>query len=198
MNQATHRGFSLVEMMVVIGIFTITMITVTASIVYFYRSNTYSLEQVTAITSGRRGIEYLTRDLREVTYAEDGAYPVATLGTSTVTFYADVDSTTDVEKVRYFLDSGMLMKGVIKATGNPLGYTGAEQVSIMAEYVRNLEKGVDIFVYKTATGTTITDLTKNQDVRFVRVSLIVNVNPNRLPEEFVLRGSATLRNLKDL
>lgn len=185
-------------MIVVLGIFTMTMIAVTSSILYFYRSNTYSVEQVSAIFSGRKGIENFTRDIREATYAEDGAYPIAAIGTSTVTFYADVDEQSDVERVRYFLDAGNLKRGVVKASGSPLAYTGAESISIMSEYVRNLEKGVNMFSYQTATGTAITSTTTTQQVRFVLISLIVNVNPNRLPEEFLLRGSASLRNLKGL
>lgn len=184
-------------MMVVLGIFTVTMLSVTSSIVYFYRSNTYSLEQTAAIFSGRKGIENFTRDMRETTYAEDGAYPIAAIGTSTVTFYADVDDESDVEKVRYYLNSGYLMRGVIKASGTPLAYTAAESSVIMSDYVRNLEKGVDIFTYQSATGTAITNASSTQQVRFVLISLIVNVNPNRLPEEFMLRGSSSLRNLKD-
>ena len=184
-------------MMVVLGIFTMTMISVTSSILYFYRSNTYSVEQVTAITAGRKGVENFTRDMREATYAEDGAYPIAAIATSTVTFYADVDDTNDVEKVRYFLDSGYLKRGVVKASGSPLAYTGAESVSIMSDYVRNLEKGVNMFTYKSATDTPVMSTTTTQNVRSVLISLIVNVNPNRLPEEFLLRGTVSLRNLKD-
>lgn len=192
-----RRGFSFIEMVVVIGIFSMTMISVTSSILYFYRSNTYSVEQVRAIFSGRRGIDNFTRDMREATYAEDGSYPVASIGTSTITFYADVDSQSDVEKIRYFLDSGDLKRGIIKASGSPLGYTGSESISIMSDYVRNLEKNVNIFSFQTATGTVITNASSTQKVRFVLMSLVVNVNPNRLPEEFLLRGSSSIRNLKD-
>ena len=47
-----------------------------------------------------------------------------------------------------------------------------------------------------STGTEITDYDNISDVSFVKVNLIVNVNPLRLPNEFMLRGTATLRNLK--
>ncbi len=194
-----NRGYTLVEMLVVIGIFTMSMITATASIVYFYRSNTYTVEQATAITSGRRGIEYFVKDAREVTYAETGAYPIVAMATSSMTFYADVDGQSDVEQVRYFLDQGFLKKGVAKATGTPLSYASStESIELVSDYVRNLEKGVDMFVYKNASGTPITIATSTQSLRTVDITLIVNVNPNRLPEEFTLRGTASLRNLKDI
>jgi type II secretory pathway pseudopilin PulG len=194
-----NSGFTAIEMIVVIGIFTMSMITATASIVYFYRSNSYSVEQTTAITSGRRGIEYFVKDAREATYAEDGAYPIVSMGTSSMIFYADVDAQSDVEKVRYFLDQGFLKKGVSKATGTPLSYASStEAIELVSDYVRNLEKGVNIFTYKNASSTEITIATSTQSLRTVDMTLIVNVNPNRLPEEFTLRGSASLRNLKDL
>lgn len=193
------RGYTVVEMLVVIGIFTMSMITATASIVYFYRSNTYTVEQATAITSGRRGIEFFVKDVRETTYAENGAYPIVAMATSSMTFYADVDAQSDVEKVRYFLDQGFLKKGVAKATGTPLSYASStEAVELVSDYVRNLEKGVDMFVYKNASGTPITIATSTQSLRTVDITLIVNVNPNRLPEEFTLRGTASLRNLKEI
>ncbi len=192
------KGFTLMETVVVIGIFTFAMTVITGSIVYFYRSNTYAVEQTSAIQSGRRAVEFFVRDVRETTYAEDGAYPIAALGTSTMTFYADVDGGGDVERVRYFLSAGNLMKGVIKASGNPLGYTGVESLSTVSEYVRNVEKGVDMFEYSDGDGVVVADLSDTQDVRFVEISAIVNVNPNRLPEEFLLSGSAALRNLRDL
>ncbi len=186
-------------MLVVIGIFTMSMITATASIVYFYRSNNYTVEQATAITSGRRGIEYFVRDVREATYAENGAYPIVDMSTSTMTFYSDVDGQSDVEQVRYFLDQGFLKKGIAKATGTPLGYASStESIELISDYVRNLEKGVNVFTYKNASGTPIAIATSTQSLRTVDITLIVNVNPNRLPEEFTLRGTASLRNLKDI
>ena len=192
------HGYTIAEMIIVLAIFSFGMVAITSSILYFYRSNTYAVEQTSAIQSGRRGIEYFVRDVREATYSEDGAYPIEMLGTSTVTFYADVDDTIDIEKIRYFLSSGNLMKGVTKASGIPLGYTGSESLSIVADYVRNLENDVDVFEYRDEDGAVISDLNLNQDVRFINVKLIVNVNPNRLPEEFLIDGSASLRNLKEL
>lgn len=195
----SNHGYTVVEMLVVIGIFTISMLTATASIVYFYRSNNYTVEQATAITSGRRGIEFFVRDVRETTYAENGAYPIVEMGTSTMTFYSDVDSQSDIEQVRYFLDQGFLKKGIAKATGTPLSYASStEAVELVSDYVRNLEKGVNMFTYKNASGTPITIATSTQELRTVDITLIVNVNPNRLPEEFTLRGTASLRNLKDI
>ena len=194
----TTRGFSFIEMIVVFGIFTMTMISVTSSIVYFYRSNTYSVEQVTAIFSGRKGIENFTRDIREAVYAENGAYPISSIATSTVTFYADVDEVVDIEKVRYFLEAGNLKRGIIKASGVPPVYTAAESIATVSDYVRNIEKNVDMFTYKSATSTVILNASSTQLVRTVDISLIVNVNPNRLPEEFLLKGSSAIRNLKDL
>lgn len=198
MMHARNRGYTLVEMMVVLAIFTFAMAAITASIVYFYRSNTYAVEQTSAIQSGRKGIEYFVQDVREATYAEDGAYPIEAMSTSSVTFYADIDAENDVERVRYYLSSGSLMRGVLKASGSPLVYTGSETESLVSEYVRNLEKDVDTFQFKDGNGNVITDFSETQEVRSVDISLVVNVNPFRLPEEFLLSGSAALRNLRGI
>ena len=54
----------------------------------------------------------------------------------------------------------------------------------------------DIFTYYNGDGLEIIPGNDLDEVRFVEVNLIVNVDPNRQPEEFVLRSSAYLRNLK--
>ena len=191
-------GLSFVEMLVAIGVFVIIMLALSSSLLYFYRANSYSIEQSFAVNAARRGVEILVRDLREATFSDEGAYPLVSGDAYSVSFYSDIDRDESVEKVRYFLDGGVLKKGVVNASGDPPSYTGAEAVSVVSDNVRNETQGVSIFRYYDKNRGEIFNVGLNlTDVVFVTVNLIVNVNPNRLPNEFTLRSSATIRNAKN-
>jgi Tfp pilus assembly protein PilV len=192
----TQKGMTLVETMVWVSVTSMIMLAITQSVSYFYRTNTYAVEQSAAVSSGQRGVGEMVRVFREAAYASDGAYPVISLATSSFAFYADIDSDPFIERVRYFLDGNSLKRGVIDPFGDPPVYTSAEIVSTISDNVRNLEKAVLLFDYYDRNGVLMTDLTRIGEVRFVRTTVIVNVNPYRLPNQFTLQSSAALRNLK--
>jgi len=187
---------TIIEAMVWVSITSMILLAITQSVQYFYRSNTYAVEQAAAVSSGQRGVSEMVRVIREAAYASDGAYPIVSMATSSFTFYADIDSDPFIERVRYFLSAGVLRRGIVDPAGDPPVYTGAEVVSSVSEDIRNVEKATDLFQYYDKNGVPMTDLTRIGEVRFVRATMIVNVNPNRLPNQFTLQSSAAMRNLK--
>lgn len=185
------------EMLVVVSVSSLVMGMIVASILYFYRSNTNTLEQALQIESARKGITQAVRDIREATYGDDGSYPIAAFATSSLTFYSDVDRDSSTERIRYFLQGSTFKKGVINPTGSPAVYNPAtEEISIVSEYTRNGDQNIPIFRYYTASSTEITTFATTTGIAFISINLVVNVNPARLPGEFTLKSSATLRNLK--
>lgn len=187
----------MIETMVVIGVFALVMIAVSSLILYFYRSNTITLEQAFAINSARKGIEFMVRDIREMVYSDEGAYPIININGNSFYFYSDIDRDNSVERVRYFMQNTDLKKGLTEAVGDPPKYLDSnETISTVSDSVRNIEQGINVFKYFDNQGVEITDYAKISDVAFVKINLIVNINTNRLPDEFTLRSSATLRNLK--
>lgn len=191
------NGFTIIETLVVIGVFTLVMLAISSSILYFYKSNTITLEQAFAINSARKGIEFMTRDIREIIYSDEGAYPIISIGANSFYFYSDIDRDNSIERVRYFMDGTDLKKGLTEAVGDPPKYLdGNEVISAISDSARNIEQGISVFKYFDEQGNEIVDYDKISDVAFVKVNLVVNINANRLPDEFTLRSSATLRNLK--
>jgi len=89
-----------------------------------------------------------------------------------------------------------LKKGVINPTGQPPSYpSDQEEVWTLTSYVRNTPP---IFKYFDQQGNEITELpTRLVDTKLMEVYLIVNINPNRSPQDFELRSAVQLRNLKD-
>lgn len=191
------RGLTLIETLVAIGIFSIIMISITNSIIFFYRANTSSLEQAYQIDSARRGLRFLVKDLREATYGDNGGYPIAHMASTSLTFYADTDKDTIIERIHYSLDGTNLYRNVLDSSGTPPTYSGGGATSTVSSYVRNAEEGVPLFRYYDAEGNEITNFIEVDEVRLVTVSIVVNILPIRAPEEFTLRSSATPRNLRN-
>jgi prepilin-type N-terminal cleavage/methylation domain-containing protein len=192
------RGFTLTETIVVVAIMGLMMSTIGSMLSYFYKSNGYALQQAQAVQSARKSIQTATADLREATYGADGAYPIAAVGTSTVTFYANSDGDAAVEKVRYYLSGTTLYRGVTQPTGNPQTYVGqTEAVSLVIPNVRNTNT-TPIFTYYDSSGTvlSVTGITTSA-IMSVGITVQTDVNPNRAPAIYTLTGESTLRNLRN-
>lgn len=190
-----QKGMTMLEMLVWIAIFSVTMAAVVSTLLYFYRTNRYTIEQASAVTSAQRGLEQVVKVIREGAYSSQGAFPIVSIAANDFVFYADIDSDALIERVHYYIQGTDLKRGVIEASGNPPDYTGGETVSTVAEYVRNIGQAITTFRYYDELGVEITNYTNWTAVRFVKVTLGVNVTPLTLPNQLTLNSSAAIRNL---
>lgn len=187
-----------IETVVWVAIFTSAMLALGSSLVYFYHTAHYAIEQSSAVASVQHSMDTMVRTIREAGYASDGAYPIVALATSSITFYAQVNQQSPyTQKVRFFVSGTSLMQGVVEPAGDPPAYTGTEVVSTLANYVQNQALATSTFTYYDAAGAQMTDLSRIGSVRFVRANVIVDVNPNDQPTQLTLRSSTALRNLID-
>jgi prepilin-type N-terminal cleavage/methylation domain-containing protein len=192
----THRGITFIEMLVSISVVAVIMIAASQSVLFFYRTNRVALEESYQIRSAQRGIATLVRDLREATYADTGAYPLASIASSSITFYSDIDKSSPIEKIEYKLSGQKLTRTITQSTGVPPTYTGAVSTSTVSEYVRNFGDNVSVFRYYDATGAEITDPNDIAQVVSLSISIVVDITPIHAPGEFTLRSGATIRNLR--
>lgn len=196
-------GMTLVETVVVIAISTLLMLLISYSIQSLYKSNSYTFAQAYEIDNARKGIVQWTRDAREMTYGEDGTFPIAVSEPHRMGFYSDVDRDESVEYVEYVLStttgSTTLMKNVYRPSGTPLTYsfTTPNESYIMSEFVQNRLQATSTFYYYDTNGVQVPTGGLLTDIRYIRAQIIVNIDPLRSPGEFMLRSSATPRNLKD-
>ncbi len=190
-----QAGVTLLETIVWISIFIAIMMAISQSVLYFYRTSNYAIQEATAISSAQRGIDSMVRTIREAAYSNVGAYPVVSMATSTFTFYANTDSDVLVEKVQYYISGTTLYLAITKPTGDPAVYTGAAATSTISDNVKNVSQSVNLFTYYDKNGAQVTDYTKIADVRFVTLNLVTDIDPNRAPTLTTLRSSAALRNL---
>jgi len=192
------KGFSLIETIVIVALFTIIMLAISDSIASFYRMNAYTIAQAYQIDNARQGIDIMVRDLREMTFADNGTFPLVRMSTTSIGFYSDTDRDDSVEYIEYVLTGTTLYKKLFNATGTPLTYNTAQPDSTftLSEYVQNNIQNIPIFVYFDDTGNVATNGTPVTDIRYIQTSVIINIDPIRDPGQYMLRSSTALRNLK--
>lgn len=189
-----YRGFTLIETIVIISVTTLISLTLGTILVYFYKTNAYTLEQATAVAQARRGVEDAMRYLREASYGSDGSYPVGSAATSSITFYANINNDVAIERVTYSLQKGTLYRTVLAPSGSPPSYTGIGfSTTTVAASVVN-DSSTPVFRYFSDTGSELTTPVDVSSIRSIQTTLIIDVNMNRAPVSFTLSGGATLRN----
>jgi hypothetical protein len=190
---------TLIEAVVLIGIYTILSLAISNGVTEFYRFNAYTLEQAEEIENARRGMTQWNRDAKELTSGEDGAYPIAVIEEHTFGYYSDTDLDNSVEYVEYRLASTTLRKFTYNATGTPSTYnmTTPDTEQILSLYVQNIAQGTSTFKYFDNAGNQLSSTSPVVDVRFIQAQFIINIDQYRSPGEFMLRSSIAPRNLKD-
>lgn len=195
-----QTGFTLVETIVVVSIYTIMTLVIYTSIFNLYRSNSYTIEQSYEVDQARRGLQTWLNDVREMTYADDGTFPVAVMEAHRLGFYSDIDKDNTVEYVEYLLSTTTLYKRTFEPVGYPPVYNlvTPTKVEILSEYVQNSLQATSTFKYFDNTGSQlVAPSSLLTDVRYLEAQAIVNIDPLRSPGEFLLRSGVTPRNLKD-
>jgi type II secretory pathway pseudopilin PulG len=198
-RQQYMRGMTLVEVVVVIGIYTILLLAITASISSLYQTNSYAIAEADEINNARRGMTQWSRDVKELTTAEDGNFPIAIIEEHRFGYYSDTDQDDAVEYVEYILATTTLTKYSYDPTGSPATYnlTLPDKKETLSLYVQNINQGTSTFMYFDDAGTQLSSTSHLINVRYIRAQIIVNIDPNRSPGEFMLRSSIAPRNLKD-
>jgi hypothetical protein len=190
---------TLVEVVMLVGIFTVLSLVIFSAIASFYRTNAYTLEQADEVENARRGMNQWVRDVREITGGEDGSYPVAIIDEHEFGYYSDTDLDESVEYVRYELSGTTLRKFTYNATGTPATYNLAspDKTEELSFYVQNINQGTSTFFYFDNAGVQLSSTSPVVDVRYIQAQVIVNIDGYRFPGEFMLRSSVAPRNLKD-
>jgi len=102
-RRAQKTGYTIVEMLVVIFVFTLIWEVVAQSIVMIYKTQGYAMEQSQAIDEARRGVDAMAKEIRQATNGDNGAYPIELAADKEFIFYSDIDKDGQVERVRYYL-----------------------------------------------------------------------------------------------
>ena len=106
-----HKGFTLLETLVALGIGSILALGSGWLFVTTLRSSEIMTNQLTSQSDGRRVLQTIVNDVRRSAASSIGAFPIETAATSTLTLYANIDSDGLIERVRYFREGQILRRG---------------------------------------------------------------------------------------
>lgn len=199
-TQKRSAGITLLEMVLVLGIFGVALAMITSYFWMSLRAQNKSVKSIVAQNSARRALTTLAGEVRSTMSADSGSYPIEVAEGQSLTFYTNIDSDINAEKVRYFLDGTDLKRGVIEPTGQPPTYPSAsEQINTIADY--NANGASNIFTYYDrdyeGTSSPLPFPVNKSNIRLIRIDLVVDVDSNTPPDPLTVTTEAQLRNLKD-
>jgi prepilin-type N-terminal cleavage/methylation domain-containing protein len=195
------KGFSLAEIIISVAILALVGATVSIFQKDVFSLSTNLQSSLNAQLEARHLIKTIVSELRKTSTSANGTYPIELASSTGITFYTDVGNNGTVDKVRYYLSGKTIKKGVIAPTGNPAVYNaGSEVTTTLLNYVV-ASSTKPIFQYYTSSysGTT-SPLTIPPDIstiRLVKITVIIDTDPNRSPTPIIATSQVNLRNLKD-
>lgn len=200
MKSNSKKGFTLMELIVsvaVIGIISLGIGALGRNIFYFkgvFQSGISAEDDV------RRILRPMTDELRAMSTSSQGGYPIESASATSIVFFSDITGDSNKERIRYYVTGTTLYKGVIVPTGNPITYPSQnEVVTTLATNVAN--GATPVFQYYDSTYTGVESAlafpVNVSSVRLIKITLLVEKDPNRSPTISTLTTQVMLRNLKD-
>lgn len=196
----SKSGFSIIE--VLVSMFILTLIGLA---VYTFSKDVFSLNRIilgglTAQDEARRALKTISAEIRTASPSSLGAYALVQTATSSFSFYSNIDEDSFKERVRYFIDGTTFKKGVIKPSGSPLTYNPANE--IVTELIHNVAaSATSTFSYydESYDGTTqpLAEPIDITAVRLVKITVVIDKDPQQPPGPITLTTQISMRNLKD-
>ena len=200
-NLISESGFTLVEILISVGI--ISLLTVTVSTfqkdVFFLN---FSLQNsLNAQLDARHIVKVIITEMREMGPSALGAYPIAVASPTSITFYGDADNDGLKDRIRYFLSGTNLVRGIISPSGSPLIYNSANEKfsTLVSGFIASTTSPLFQYYPASYDGTTapLSQPVNIQSIRLIKVTAIINKDPNRNPTPIIVTSQVNLRNLKD-
>ena len=200
-KRINNQGFTLLELLVSMGIFSLIMGAAVWLIVTGLRSNSIIWDQLETQNDGRAVLQNVVDDTRRAEYSSVGSYPIVLAEDYEFIFYANIDNDAERERVRFRLDGSDVKRGIINPTGNPFTYDeDNEEEKIIGNYVVNIAEGNPLFFYYDqsygGTSTPLVTPATVTDVRAVRVNLEIEKDAEKTPVPLQVESTVQIRNLK--
>lgn len=190
-NIFNQKGYTMIEMAFSIAIVAVLMSLGADFIKTGYKASTFGREQAEAVENGRKAMESVSLDVREAAQSERGDYPLASAQAQNFEWYGDINNDGKTEHIRYYINGTDLMRAVTlpDATNQ---YTIAGETDIIAQFINN--QAIPIFTYYDDNNLVTANI---NEIRLVKVFLMVNVTPIIMPNDYEIETDIQLRNLKD-
>ncbi len=196
----SKSGFTVIEILVSIFILTLIGLAVFSFAKNIFSLNRITSDSLTAQGEARRALKSMSAEIRTASPSSLGAYALAQTATSSFTFYSNVDNDSLKERIRYFLDGTTLKRGIIKPSGTPLTYNPANEViSELIHDVANATTSIFSYYDENYDGTTqaLIEPINISNVRLVKITVVIDKNPQKSLGPMTLTTQISMRNLKD-
>ncbi len=194
-----NKGFTAIEILIVLAILGMVSYAVSKFTFDVFFLNSVARGSLTVSQDARNLLRTMAREIRAAAPSANGAYPLVTVASSSLSFFSDIDGTGQKYFVTYYISSTTLMKSVVTPSGNPTVYTGTPQTSIVMSDVRNGTSSIFTYYDNTYAGTSspLSFPVSIQAVRLVRIDLTLDANGERSPDKKTFTTQVSIRNLKD-
>lgn len=198
---AYSKGFTLVEIVVALSIFTGLALLLSTFQKDVFVNNIFIQNSLIAESEARGALKRAIAELRAAEPSNNGLYSLAAIDHNAITFFSDIDKDGVRERVRYFMATSSLNRGVIEPSGTPYIYSSAnEKISIVVRDIVNpTTTPVFEFYDKTYQGTStpLSLPTNISNVRLIKMTIMIDANPVRSPTIMTFTSQVMVRNLKD-
>lgn len=196
-NDVKKTGFTLIEVVVSIGIFAVIMAALSLLFISLYRQQGADIGLMERTHAVNAAIDKMGRELREANRGENGNFAIANAQASSLTFYSDVDDDNLTERVTYVLQDTNLQRTVVEP-GSDFSYAAAGATSVLCGNVRN--GASPIFEYYDenydGSGSSLPSPVEILKVRVVGIFLDLNSSGGMSSYPLHVETKIQFRNLK--
>lgn len=199
-QKINSNGFSIIEILVGISIFVMLSLAVWSFQENIFSINTFISRELIIQQETRQAFNKMSSEIRSLSPSSVGAYPIAQVGTSSFTFFSDIDDDGLKEQIRYFLDGNTFKKGILSPTGSPATYNQANEIinNSIKDIVNNDIPIFEFFdSYYDGSGVALLYPIDTLEIRLIKINVIIDQNPTRPPAPINVTTQISMRNLKD-
>ena len=197
-----NRGVTLVEFLIAMAVGLLIMAAAVGTVAKIFSLTIQQPLAIGTVDKTRIVTNTFLNEIRGATTAGDGSYPLTLASSTAIIFYTPYGSYDgSIQKVRYFISSGILYKGTTKPTGTPPTYPVANEQIIPLTPLASSTATIFTYYDGNYTGATtsvpLTQPVSIAQVTYVQMALTVFTKDSRTgTSTFTMTAGATPRNLK--
>jgi len=204
MKIKSYKGLTLIETIVAIAIFTIGIEGFTILLSRSWTQNAYTIEMGQTSMAASQAVNRVVGYIREARQGDNGAYPVVSADDNDLVIFSDYDRDGQTERLHFYRSASDLLMGIREpSSGFPITYaSGYGEIKTITSCVVN-DADNPIFAYYDAdypedsVNNPVNTPALAPDIRLVRITIHININPDRAPDNVEIRSFAEMRNLND-
>lgn len=193
-------GFTLIEMLVAIFGFTLIIWGLIGLVSNVFLASSQQSSLLNDTDQARRLAFNIAFQLRNGQTGSDGSYVLNMAGDQQLIFFANVDNTPSVERVRYFVQNGQLWEGITSYNGTTYN-TSTEATTLVQNDLANGNNPV-FYYYDgnyigSSTQVSLSQPVNVTQVKYIKVNLqIFNKAGVKNTNTYTVTSGAAIRNLK--